>query len=88
VSAVDVLPTDPAIATVRAGDEVRGIYACTRKDRLLGRSGAPCLALELRDRTAAIAARVFRDADLQAGRFENALDASVKGALEHGLPTA
>ena len=82
VPATDVRPSNPAIATLRAGDEVRGTYACTRKDRLLGRSGAPYLALELRDRSAAIAARVFRDADLQAGRFERGDLVLVAGRVE------
>jgi 3'-5' exoribonuclease len=58
------------IASLRPGLEVEGVFACTRKDRLVARSGAPYLALELRDRTGAIAARAFRDADLLAGRFE------------------
>ena len=41
----------PPIATLRAGDEVDGVFACTRKDRLTARTGAPYLALELRDRS-------------------------------------
>jgi 3'-5' exoribonuclease len=59
-----------ALATLRPGDEVEGVYACTRKERLLARSGAPYLALELRDRSASLPARVFRDADLHGGRFD------------------
>ena len=55
---------------MRSGDEVNGVFACTRKDRLTARTGTPYLALELRDRTGAIPARVFRDADLLAGRFD------------------
>ena len=39
------------VATLRAGDEIDGVFACTRKDRLMARSGSPYLALELRDRT-------------------------------------
>ena len=46
------------------------MFACTRKDRLMTRSGSPYLALELRDRTGTVAARVFRDADALAGRFD------------------
>ena len=38
-----------ALATLRPGDGVEGVYACTRKERLLARSGAPYLALELRE---------------------------------------
>lgn len=58
------------IATFRAGDVVRGIYACTRKDRLTAKTGSTYLAVELRDRTGAISGRVFRDADLVASRFD------------------
>jgi 3'-5' exoribonuclease len=72
----------PSIATLRPGDEVAGIYACTRKDRLLARTGAPYLAIELRDRGGAIAARAFRDADLLAGRFERGDLVRVAGRVE------
>jgi 3'-5' exoribonuclease len=72
----------PSIATLRAGDDVDGVYACTRKDRLLARSGAPYLALELRDRTGALAARAFRDADVLAGRFERGDLVHVRGRVE------
>src|SRR5829696_9055362 len=70
------------VATLRAGDEVAGVYACTRKDRLTARTGAPYLALELRDRTSALPARVFRDADLLAGRFERGDLVRVRGRVE------
>jgi 3'-5' exoribonuclease len=72
----------PTIATVRAGDELHGVFACTRKDRLVSRAGAPYLALELRDRTGAIPARVFRDADLHAGRFQRGDLVRVRGRVE------
>ena len=52
------------IATLRAGDDVDGVFACARKDRLTARSGSPYLALELRDRSGAIQGRAFRDEDL------------------------
>jgi 3'-5' exoribonuclease len=58
------------VSTLRPGSDVDGVFACTRKDRLLTRSGSPYLALELRDRSGSVAARVFRDADAVAGRFE------------------
>ena len=58
------------VATLRPGDGVDTVLACSRKERLLTRGGDPYLALELRDRSGAIAARVFRNADLLAGRFE------------------
>jgi 3'-5' exoribonuclease len=61
---------EQVVATFRAGDAVDGVFACTRKERLIARSGNAYLALELRDRSGAIEARVFRDADLLAGRFE------------------
>jgi 3'-5' exoribonuclease len=67
---------------MRAGDEVSAVFACTRKDRLTARTGTPYLSLELRDRTGAIAARVFRDADLHAGRFERGDLVRVAGRVE------
>jgi 3'-5' exoribonuclease len=74
--------TPVAISTLRAGDEVAGVFACTRKDRLLSRSGTPYLAVELRDRTGAVPARVFRDADLHAGRFDRGDLVRVAGRVE------
>ncbi|MEA2254866.1 MAG: 3-5 exoribonuclease [Solirubrobacteraceae bacterium] len=67
---------------MRAGDEVNGIFACTRKDRLTARTGTPYLAIELRDRTGAIAGRLFRDADRHAGRFEQGDLVQVAGRVE------
>jgi 3'-5' exoribonuclease len=72
----------PTIATLRAGDDVDGVFACSRKDRLTARSGSPYLALELRDRTGAIQGRAFRDADLLAGRFERGELVRVRGRVE------
>ena len=60
----------PTIAELRAGAPVEGVFACSRKDRLTARSGAPYLVVELRDRTGAVQARAFRDADFLAGQFE------------------
>jgi len=76
------VPAPPTIASLRAGDQVDGVFACSRKDRLLARSGAPYLALELRDRSGAIPARAFRDADLLAGRFERGDLVRVQGRVE------
>jgi 3'-5' exoribonuclease len=70
------------IATLRPGEDVSDIFACTRKDRLVARSGTPYLALELRDRTGAIQARAFRDADVLAGRFERGDLVKVAGRVE------
>ena len=75
-------PPTPSLTSLRAGDELVGVYACTRKDRLTARTGTPYLALELRDRTGALPARVFRDADLLAGRFDRGDLVRVAGRVE------
>ena len=72
----------PTIAGLRAGDEVDAVFACARKDRLTARSGLPYLAIELRDRSGAIQARAFRDADLLSGRFERGDLVRVRGRVE------
>ncbi len=75
--------TPPAnVAALRAGDDVDGVFACSRKDRLTARSGSPYLALELRDRTGAIQARAFKDADVLSGRFERGDLVRVAGRVE------
>jgi 3'-5' exoribonuclease len=73
---------EPTVAGLRAGDDVDAVFACSRKDRLTARSGSPYLALELRDRTGAIQARAFRDADLLAGRFDRGDLVRVRGRVE------
>jgi 3'-5' exoribonuclease len=80
--ATDATDPAPAVATLRPGQDVMGVFACARKDRLVTRSGTPYLALELRDRTGAIPARVFRDADVLAGRFERGDLVRVAGRVE------
>ena len=60
----------PALADLRPGMAIEGVYACTRKDRLTTKAGAPYLALELRDRSGTLVARAFRDADFLAGQFD------------------
>ena len=70
------------ITSLRPGDEVAGVYACTRKDRLLARTGTPYLALELRDRSGALSARAFKDADILAGRFDRGELVRVRGRVE------
>jgi 3'-5' exoribonuclease len=72
----------PTIATLRPGDDVDAVFACARKDRLLARSGLPYLAFELRDRTGAIQARAFRDADVLAGRFDRGDLVRVRGRVD------
>jgi 3'-5' exoribonuclease len=71
-----------AVATLRPGQEVRTVLACTRKERRTSRAGTPYLALELRDRTGAIEARAFRDADVLSGRFERGDLVRVDGRVE------
>src|ERR687892_1297737 len=77
------MPTAEAtVATLRAGDDVDAVFACSRKDRPTARSGLPYLALELRDRSGAIQARAFRDADVRAGRFDRGELVRVRGRVE------
>jgi 3'-5' exoribonuclease len=70
------------VSALRAGSEVDLVLACVRKERLVARSGSPYLALELRDRSGAISARVFRDADVAAGRFERGDLVRVRARVE------
>jgi 3'-5' exoribonuclease len=70
------------ISSLRAGDEVQGVFACVRKDRLKTRTGSAYLALELRDKTGSVQARAFRDADALSGLFERGDLVSVVGRVE------
>src|ERR687895_1251747 len=70
------------VAELRAGTEVEGVFACTRKDRLTAKTGSPYLAVELRDRTGAIQARAFRAADFLAGQFERGDLVTARGRVE------
>jgi 3'-5' exoribonuclease len=72
----------PEIAELSAGTPFTGRYACVRKDRQLARSGSAYLSLELRDRSGSIAARVFRDADRVASRFERGDPVEVRGRVQ------
>src|ERR1700730_6881946 len=80
--AEDSLAPTQTVATLRVGEEVDGVFACSRKDRQLTKAGDPYLTVELRDRTGAITARAFRDADLLAGRFERGELVRVRGRVE------
>jgi 3'-5' exoribonuclease len=71
-----------AVADLKPGRDVEGVYACVRKDRLTARTGSPYLALELRDRSGSLPARVFRDADFLAGQFERGDLVWVTGRVE------
>ncbi len=72
----------PTLAELRPGGELRGVFACTRKDRLTARTGSPYLALELRDRTGSVPARAFREADFLAAQFEQGDLVEVSGRAE------
>ncbi|HUA11545.1 MAG TPA: OB-fold nucleic acid binding domain-containing protein [Solirubrobacteraceae bacterium] len=71
-----------AVATLRADESVEGVFACTRKERQISRSGAPYLTVELRDRSGSIVGRAFRDADRLASRFERGDVVRVRGRVE------
>ena len=71
-----------SLTSLRPGDEVAGVFACTRKDRLLARTGTPYLALELRDRSGSLPGRAFKDADILAGRFDRGELVRVRGRVE------
>lgn len=77
-------PPDEAqtIATLREGQQVEAVFACVRKERQLARSGSPYLTVELRDQSGSVTGRVFRDADLLAGRFERGDLVRVRARVE------
>jgi 3'-5' exoribonuclease len=79
---VEATTANPQIAELRPGQRFDGIYACVRKDRLSARNGSIYLSLELRDRSGTIPARVFRDVDRLAGRFERGEAIRVSGKVE------
>jgi 3'-5' exoribonuclease len=70
------------VATLHDGQEVDGVFACTRKERQLTRAGSPYLTVGLRDRTGSIVGRAFREADVLAGRFERGELVRVRGRVE------
>ncbi len=76
------VPERVSVAELRAGSEVKGIYACSRKERLMAKSGSPYLAVELRDRSGAIQARAFRNADFLGSQFERGDLVRVAGRVE------
>jgi 3'-5' exoribonuclease len=82
-SATNDPPLDAqTVATLRADEDVDGVFACTRKERQISRAGTPYLTLELRDSSGSIRARAFRDADVLAGRFERGELVRVRGRVE------
>jgi 3'-5' exoribonuclease len=76
------MATGQTVSVLRPGEDVQGVFACVRKDRLTTRSGSPYLALSLRDQTGTVSARAFRDADDLAGRFERGDLVAVTGKVE------
>ncbi|HWX97711.1 MAG TPA: HD domain-containing protein [Solirubrobacteraceae bacterium] len=73
---------EQSVATLRAAEEVDGVFACTRKERQISRAGTPYLTVELRDGTGTILARAFREADVLAGGFERGELVRVRGRVE------
>ncbi len=75
-------PSATAIADLRPGRRFEGRFGCLRKDRLTARNGGSYLAVELRDRTGTLPARVFREADRIGLRFESGDAVRVRGRIE------
>lgn len=72
----------PTVAALVERQLVDGVFAVVRSDRLTTRAGQPYLALQLRDRTGVIPARVFRDADTIAARYRVGDAVRVRGRVE------
>jgi 3'-5' exoribonuclease len=70
------------VAALTPGQVFSGRYACARKDRLTAKNGSTYLSLELRDRSGAIPARIFREADRIGLRFERGDVIEVRGRVE------
>lgn len=77
------VPSAPevTIAALGPGDRLAGVFACVRKDRLAGRSG-PYLAVDLRDRTGTMPARIFKDVDRWEGNFDRGDVVQVSGSVD------
>lgn len=71
-----------AIAELLPDTEVDGVYACTKKQKLTARNGAPYLTVELRDSTGKIAGRAFRDASFLDAQFDRGDIVRVAGRVE------
>ena len=70
------------VEDLRPGQRFEGAYACARKDRLTAKNGSVYLALELRDRTGSLPARVFREVDRIGLRFDRGDAVQVQGRVE------
>lgn len=77
-----VAPIHPELAQLRPGQRFEGRYACVSKERQTARNGSAYLSLRLRDRTATVAARAFRDADRLALRFDAGDAVAIRGRAE------
>lgn len=75
-------PPAEGVAGLQPGRPLRGRFAVVRKDRMTSRHGTPYLALELRDRSGTIPARVFAEADQLGARFERGDAIEVRGKVE------
>lgn len=74
--------SSPTVAELVPGRVFSGRFACARKDRQTAKNGSAYLALELRDRTGSITARVFREADRIGLGFERGDVVEVRGRVE------
>jgi 3'-5' exoribonuclease len=72
----------PQVSELRPGQRFEGRFACLSKERLTARNGTQYLSLRLRDRTGAIPARVFRDADRIGLRFGAGDAVMARGKVE------
>jgi 3'-5' exoribonuclease len=64
------------------GRPLAGRFAVARKDRMVARNGSPYLAIELRDHSGSIPARIFREADRLGARFERGDAVEARGRVE------
>lgn len=77
-----VAQTHPEVAELRPGQRFEGRYACLSKERQTARNGSSYLSLRLRDRSGAVAARAFRDADRIGLRFAAGDAVAIRGKVE------
>jgi 3'-5' exoribonuclease len=82
VRPADAAPGSGGVASLQPGRPLAGRFAVARKDRLTSRNGSPYLAVELRDRSGSIPARIFREADQLGARFERGDAIEVRGKVE------
>lgn len=75
-------PAGPIVAHLAEQQAVEMVLAVVQLDLRRGRSGQPYLALELRDRSGTIPARVFRDASAVAARVRVGDAVRVRGRVE------